>query len=111
RAAKMRTAATFLLVWRWQPVKAAEKVGDKVEDKVTWSGTEPDQAPERFFRSEEFRRLFPESVVAWMEQHPRAPRTDEARQRELEYLRAGYHPLPEPQDLPVIVAVRMSLSF
>ena len=64
-----------------------------------------------FFRSDEFNQLFPRQVVAWMEQHPRAPRSEQARQREADYLRAGYHPLPEPWDLPVVVAVRMSLSF
>ena len=53
------------------------------------------------FRQEEFSRLFPQRVVAWMRAHQR-PGTD----RDDGYLR-----LPLPDDLPVIVAVRMSLSF
>ncbi len=53
------------------------------------------------FRQEEFCRLFPHRVVAWMGAHqrPGADRGD------------GYLRLPLPDDLPVIVAVRMSLSF
>jgi predicted acylesterase/phospholipase RssA len=49
-------------------------------------------------------------VIAWMETHPRAPRPESA-DAEARYLRDGYMPLPEPADLPVIVAVRMSSSF
>jgi hypothetical protein len=64
-----------------------------------------------FFRVDEFMKLFPQPVVTWLKEHPRAPKDEAARVREAEYLRAGYWPLPEPCDLPVIVAVRMSLSF
>jgi hypothetical protein len=63
-----------------------------------------------FFRVEEFERLFPRHVVAWMTQHPRPP-DERSREKEAEYLEAGFHPLPQPWDLPVVVAVRMSLSF
>lgn len=52
------------------------------------------------FNPAEFRLIFPEHVVSWMESHPRSPaRVD------------GLIPLPEPWNLPVVVATRMSLSF
>jgi hypothetical protein len=57
------------------------------------------------FKPEEFRKLFPESVVEWMEQHPHESKHPER------YKAAGVAPMPEPHDLPVVVAVRMSLSF
>jgi predicted acylesterase/phospholipase RssA len=57
---------------------------------------------EYFFSPAEFRELFPEPVVTWMEQH--AAEVD--RQPPM-----GYLPLPLSQDLPIIVATRMSLSF
>lgn len=55
-----------------------------------------------WFLREEFDRLFPKSVVDWMVDNCGAP----------EHV-AGkiYHPLPADDDLPVIVATRMSLSF
>ena len=65
------------------------------------------------FDPAQMRRLFPERVVAWMEAHP--PRLEEGRegqgrQRMLAAL-APLRPLPDPDDLPVVVAARMSLSF
>lgn len=52
------------------------------------------------FRPDEFRRLFPPRIVDWM-----VKKSDEfSRDPTFRYL-------PEPADLPVIVAVRMSLSF
>lgn len=54
------------------------------------------------FREEEFVRLFPRRVVAWMRARQR-PGNDERND--------GYLRMPLPDDLPVIVAVRMSLSF
>ena len=68
---------------------------------------------ELLFDPLEMRRLFPERVVAWMETHPPAVgegREGERRRRRLEVL-APLRPLPEPDDLPVVVAARMSLSF
>jgi hypothetical protein len=56
-----------------------------------------------YFDPREFRELFPERVVAWMEQHPR--KTDEPSKF------APILPMPSAQDLPVVVGVRMSLSF
>jgi len=66
-----------------------------------------------YFRPDEFRRLFPKSVVDWMLRHPRklteSPPDAEERRKLLED--KGFYPLPGPADLPVVVAVRMSLSF
>ena len=69
-----------------------------------------------YFRPEEFRRYFPESVVQWMVDHPR-PIVD-SPSRALDRIEhrtrladLGYRPLPAPADLPVVVATRMSLSF
>ena len=64
-----------------------------------------------FFRVDEFEQLFPRPLVAWLKDHPRPPRDKAAAAQEAAFLQAGYHPLPEPWDMPVAVAVRMSLSF
>ncbi|MEL1264584.1 hypothetical protein [Pseudoxanthomonas putridarboris] len=60
------------------------------------------------FDPERFRELFPAHVVEWMRAHPRAAGFGGVfRNADMQ----GFHPLPSPDDLPVIVAVRMSLSF
>lgn len=67
-----------------------------------------------YFDAVEMRRLFPEEVVAWMEQHPAPPsggRVERLRRRVVDALVAPLLPLPAPSDLPVVVAARMSLSF
>ena len=65
-----------------------------------------------YFRPDEFRKLFPEAVVDWMVRNPRGHEDKPERIARRERLaRLGYHPLPAPADLPVIVATRMSLSF
>ncbi len=55
----------------------------------------------------EFRQLFPSSVVEWMEANPgqRSPDTLSSLAKH------GLCPLPAAADLPIIVGVRMSLSF
>ncbi len=76
------------------------------------------------FRAEEMRRLFPERVVDWMarprvesaaEAAPLPESSDDAatapEERSGSDREAGFLPLPTASDLPVIVAVRMSLSF
>jgi predicted acylesterase/phospholipase RssA len=68
---------------------------------------------ELLFDPGEFRRLFPERIVAWMEVHPPplgTGRDAERTQRRLEAL-LPLRPFPAPDDLPVVVAARMSLSF
>jgi len=73
----------------------------------------PWQHHQLLFDPDELRQLFPERIVAWLEAHPPAvaegPRGDR-RRRTLEAL-TPLRPLPDPDDLPVVVAARMSLSF
>lgn len=83
-----------------------------------------------YFRAEEMRRLFPERVVEWMargrpeptevtpgETLPEAPpglttaAGDGAAPPAAAARDEGLFPFPPPEDLPVVVAVRMSLSF
>ena len=60
------------------------------------------------FRPAEFADLFPDTVVRWLTDHS----PDPVGSPELEQLRAaGLWPLPAAADMPVIVGVRMSLSF
>jgi predicted acylesterase/phospholipase RssA len=74
---------------------------------------------EYFFEPDEMRALFPDDVVEWMEAHPPSVGTDgkvlspkEARKRDLLRAQAKTkRPWPAPDDVPVIVATRMSLSF
>ena len=77
------------------------------------------------FREEEMRRLFPERVVDWMihprhdagaEPEPLPESADEpAPQVDVDRLGtdldSGHFPLPPARDLPVVFAVRLSLSF
>ncbi len=69
-----------------------------------------------YFRKDEFDALFPASVVEWMIAHPRESDPGDDSKKDPEGTRkarreAGYYPMPDPADLPVIVATRMSLSF
>jgi hypothetical protein len=67
-----------------------------------------------FFDPAEFRDLFPERVVRWMETHP-SPAPDAPADRRWWEVQckvlAPLRPLPLPEDLPVVVGARMSLSF
>lgn len=63
-----------------------------------------------YFRPDEFERLFPAELVRWMCAHQRPPTEEKTDRFALADLQ-GFCCLPEPEDLPVIVAVRMSLSF
>lgn len=67
-------------------------------------GPGPDLGSGFLWSPADFRRLFPASVVAQM-----AARVDDGDVVEREGRR--YLPLPGPEDLPVIVGVRMSLAF
>ncbi len=76
----------------------------------------PWESREWLFDPSEFRELFPEEVVRWMEDHPPRPRpTDSSAAVQASRMRRALVlpllPLPSPADLPVIVATRMSLSF
>jgi hypothetical protein len=81
----------------------------------------PWAAKEYFFEPAEMRTLFPEDVVQWMVDHPpeltpgpggKPPSDVVIRAQQLLRARAGSkRPWPAPDDVPVIVATRMSLSF
>jgi hypothetical protein len=69
-----------------------------------------------FFDPVELRKRFPERVVDWMERHPRPLPSQPARRRRDRVFRRlmelqGLRPMPEAEDLPVVVAARLSLSF
>ncbi len=73
----------------------------------------PWSSRELLFDPTELRQLFPERIVAWMEAHPPPSGTGreaERTRRRLEAL-APLRPFPAPDDIPVVVAARMSLSF
>ena len=75
--------------------------------RMPWAGRE------LLFDPDAFRRLFPERIVAWMEEHPpslEAGRDADRTRRRLDAL-LPLRPFPAPDDLPVVVAARMSLSF
>ena len=58
-----------------------------------------------YFCEEDFRRLFPAVVVDWLMDHPRTHGVEEGIRAQ------GYLAMPDPWNLPVVVATRMSLSF
>jgi len=58
------------------------------------------------FKREDMERLFPRRIVDWMVSHARPVESDDERVAE-----EGRLGLPDPRDLPVVVAARMSLSF
>jgi len=61
-----------------------------------------------YFKAEELRKFFPENVVKWMEGHGGEV---SSRDRHGEVKNDGLKVFPNAENLPVIVAVRMSLSF
>lgn len=73
---------------------------------MPWAGRE------YFFDPAKWRLLFPEPVVAWLEKNP--PASSDGRQFRTDLRRAQalpLLPLPAPENLPIVVATRMSLSF
>jgi predicted acylesterase/phospholipase RssA len=58
-----------------------------------------------YFREDDFRRLFPSVVVDWLTSHPRTHGVEQSIRDQ------GYLAMPDPWNLPVVVATRMSLSF
>ncbi len=60
-----------------------------------------------YFLEEEFSRLFPPAVTAWLISHARPSETATALSGPGQTFRA----LPDSPDLPILLAVRMSLSF
>ena len=61
-----------------------------------------------YFKGMELRKFFPEHVVKWMEMNPG---TRSTRDRAGQVQSDAISVLPDAANLPVIVAVRMSLSF
>jgi len=70
----------------------------------------PFESEQFYFRPDELARYFPADVVEWMVAHP-GERSDANRVRDDAMQSFGYRPLPMRATLPVIVAVRLSLSF
>ncbi len=66
-----------------------------------------------YYREWEFRELFPKEVVDWMVARERPVNDSDSNLRKFANadFSGGLRRLPEPDDLPVVVAVRMSLSF
>jgi predicted acylesterase/phospholipase RssA len=76
----------------------------------------PWDSREWFFDPAELREIFPEKVVRWMVDHPAPTPSHYSKAKKQGSLmrRALMKPLlpfPAPEDLPVVVATRMSLSF
>nr|WP_255595582.1 patatin-like phospholipase family protein [Lysobacter sp. BMK333-48F3] len=63
-----------------------------------------------FYKESDFRELFPPRVNAWMHARER-PASADAGSASEDLDLSGFRRLPAPDDLPVVVAVRMSLSF
>lgn len=61
-----------------------------------------------YFYEDELARLFPERVVRWLVEHARPSDTADALSKRFN---RQLYALPRPADFPVIVAVRLSLSF
>jgi predicted acylesterase/phospholipase RssA len=68
--------------------------------------TLPFESSEFFYCPSEMRLFFPDEVVTWMENHPAQP-SDHGEPIDT----TGLKPLPDNDNLPVIVATRLSLSF
>ena len=65
-----------------------------------------------YFRAPEFERFFPKYVVDWMVAHERPVGSDDNGAERRDYLHSqGYTAFPKAQDVPVVVAARLSLSF
>jgi predicted acylesterase/phospholipase RssA len=58
-----------------------------------------------YFKNCEFEQLFPPTVIKWMKSNPRSHGVHADLNLE------EFTPLPDPWNLPVVVATRMSLSF
>jgi predicted acylesterase/phospholipase RssA len=85
---------------------------EMITTNVTWG--RPYQFPlDRvfFYDPNELAQFFPDHVIKWMTDHPRAPKSAEETEQFPAYASQGKLPIPLPADLPVIVATRMSLAF
>ncbi|HYJ46232.1 MAG TPA: patatin-like phospholipase family protein, partial [Pyrinomonadaceae bacterium] len=70
---------------------------------------------EYFYNPAEWSKFFPEHIVDWMLKHPRQSTHPPGARRERQLAEWESFkpclPLPAPDDLPIVVAARMSLSF
>ncbi len=62
---------------------------------------------ELYFREDELRRVLPKDVVAWLVHASEGTLDVDVTPEEP----GTYHPLPAPEDLPILLGVRLSLSF
>jgi predicted acylesterase/phospholipase RssA len=79
---------------------------------LTWGRpfTLPFDTHQFYFSPQELSNYLPADVISWMENHPAAlARDDDHGSRKIDL--GGLKPLPAAEDLPVILAVRLSLSF
>ena len=67
----------------------------------------PFESADLYFVEEELRQFFPGSVNDWLVDHARPSVTA----NKLRTSGVTFHALPRPEDLPVVFAVRLSLSF
>ena len=65
----------------------------------------PIDSQQFYFKREDFEEYFPEPIIKWMETHPCPRDKDPVGVDE-----AGFCRLPQPSEMPVVVAARMSLS-
>ncbi|UQA60621.1 patatin-like phospholipase family protein [Polyangium aurulentum] len=101
-----------------QPLTVGMLAAKKIQFKVVTSDLnirQPRTVPEEdfdgtiknerafVFKEDEMQRLFPASVVRWM--------VKVSPEHEKVTLPSGYHVFPMNENLPVLVAMRMSLSF
>lgn len=63
-----------------------------------------------YYKESDFEALFPPHITQWMKARERPP-SDDDRKDDHPLDLTGLRRLPAPEDLPVVVAVRMSLSF
>jgi hypothetical protein len=74
-----------------------------------------EESTEYFYDPAEWRKLFPKHIVDWMEKHPRQSTYPPGKKRDDQLAEWKSFeprlPLPAPDDMPVVIAARMSLSF
>jgi predicted acylesterase/phospholipase RssA len=68
----------------------------------------PHSSADLVFRASEIAHLFPPEIVEWMKAQSHHTRH---RKQTLALLKDDYYFMPDPDDLPVVFAARMSLSF
>jgi len=71
--------------------------------------TLPFESNEFYFSPSELGQYLPAEVITWMENHPPQEHANANHREKIDL--NGLKPLPDADDLPVILAVRLSLSF